>query len=378
MTASAVPTETRSEEPERISLIVTTHNQKSLLPDTLISATRQMPAGQEDHLHVIVVDDGSDEDVEDVIEAFRPVLPRLTLLKNPVARGVSAARNRGLGVARGTYIAFIDGDDWLEPNSLSVRAEAMDRLGVDFIRIPHIEETRGTRDVRRLPTGRYGTVENPRDFILPADQSTIIDLTWSSAGMYHRRLHDDLDVLRFNENLATAEDRPWMWKLMLKSSSCAFIEAPATLWRRGNSSTLTQIVDERQLHYARAFSEMADIVLEDPESDRFMPKLARQFLAITSYHLDLQMRLPKDLRKRQIEEIRATASKFDDDVLIETLQTMGPKRQKLLSEPLPELYKKFTGVSLLSALAKFRPASAKSANAMAVEKSPYDTSESNR
>lgn len=378
MTASAAPAEARSEQPERISLIVTSHNQKNLLPDTLTSLTRQMPAGQEDQLHVIVVDDGSEEEVDDVIDAFRPLLPRLTFVKNPVSRGVSAARNQGIELARGTYIAFLDGDDWLEPNSLSVRAEAMDRLGVDFIRIPHIEETQGTRTVRRLPTGRYGTVENPRDFILPADFSTVIDNPWVSAGMYHRRLQDEHNALRFDESLATAEDRLWFWQVMLTSSTCAFIEAPATLWRRGISTTLTQVGDERQIHFAYAFGKMADMLNNDPDGERFVSKLARQFLAIACFQLERKSRLSKELQQEMKKAIRATARKFDESTLLETLQTMGPKRQKLLSEPLPELSKKLTGASFLSALAKFRPSSAKTTDTLAAENSPYDTSESNR
>lgn len=355
VTASAVPTETRSEEPERISLIVTTHNQKSLLPDTLISATRQMPAGQEDQLHVIVVDDGSDEDVEDVIEAFRPVLPRLTLLKNPVARGVSAARNRGLDVARGTYIAFLDGDDWLEPNSLSVRAETMDRLGVDFVRTPIIEENRGTRTVRRLPTGRLGTVENPRDFIMPPNHTTVIDNPWVAAGMYHRRLQEEHGVLRFDESLLTAEDRLWFWRVMLAASSCAFIDGPTTLWRRGISTTLTQIGDERQIHFAYAFGKMADLLNKDRERERLMPKLARQFLAITCFQLERKSRLSKELQHEMYSAIQVTAQKFDQGILLETVKDLGPKRQKLLAPALPAMHQKVEGASFMSALLSFRP-----------------------
>ena len=355
MTAAAAPTEARSDQPEQISLIVTTHNQKHLLPDTLVSTTRQMPAGQEDQLHVIVVDDGSEEDVEDVIDSFRPLLPRLTLLRNPVALGVSAARNRGLEVARGTYIAFLDGDDWLEPLSLSVRAEAMQRLGVDFIRVPMIEEKNGTRTVRNLPTGRIGTVENPRDFIMPPNNSTIIDNPWVAAGMYHRRLHDVLDVMRFDESLSTAEDRLWLWGVMLAASTCAFIEGPTTMWRRGLATTLTQVGDERQLHFARAFGKMADLLIKDAEGERFMPKLARQFLAITCFQLERKDRLSSELQEQMRTEIRATAGKFDRELIIQTVKEMGPKRLQLLGPVLPEVKKEIEGAGFMAALLSFRP-----------------------
>lgn len=75
-------------------------------------------------LEIIVVDDGSDDDVFSSladIDDFR--------LKKPFRiqhSGVSAARNVGIIQAAGEYIIFIDADDWIEPNHVEVLLKGLD------------------------------------------------------------------------------------------------------------------------------------------------------------------------------------------------------------------------------------------------------------
>lgn len=68
---------------------------------------------------VIVVNDGS-PDALDMAAALAPWRDRVTYLDLP-NRGVGAARNAGLEVARGEWVAFLDGDDWWEPGFLSTQ-----------------------------------------------------------------------------------------------------------------------------------------------------------------------------------------------------------------------------------------------------------------
>lgn len=63
---------------------------------------------------VIVVNDGSTQDVEQVLEPFRPRLSYVVQTN----RGPAAARNTGVELARGRYVAFLDADDLWPPNAL--------------------------------------------------------------------------------------------------------------------------------------------------------------------------------------------------------------------------------------------------------------------
>lgn len=92
------------DHPPTVSIIVPTHNRSAYLRQAVVSVfvqTRQ-------DFEIIVVDDGSSDDTAYVIETMSD--PRLRYLPQANA-GRSAARNRGLAAARGTYVAFLDDDD---------------------------------------------------------------------------------------------------------------------------------------------------------------------------------------------------------------------------------------------------------------------------
>lgn len=80
---------------------------------------------------LIIVDDGSDPAV-DVI-GLRALDPRITVLRNDVATGVSRARNRGVAAARGTWLAFLDDDDVWHPDKLQAQLDVAAATGATFV-----------------------------------------------------------------------------------------------------------------------------------------------------------------------------------------------------------------------------------------------------
>jgi glycosyltransferase involved in cell wall biosynthesis len=65
---------------------------------------------------VIVIDDGSTDDGPALVDSIARSEPGLRVLRQPNA-GVSAARNAGIAAARGTWLRFLDADDWVTPGS---------------------------------------------------------------------------------------------------------------------------------------------------------------------------------------------------------------------------------------------------------------------
>lgn len=100
-----------------VSVIIPTYNGGKHLLDAVNSALLQTYAP----IEIIVVDDGSQEDITQVLS---PVLRRLTLIRQDNA-GPAAARNNGVKAASGEFIAFLDDDDLWHPTKIEVQMRAM-------------------------------------------------------------------------------------------------------------------------------------------------------------------------------------------------------------------------------------------------------------
>jgi glycosyltransferase involved in cell wall biosynthesis len=98
-----------------VSTIVPVYNGARFLPDAIASVRRQRCPP----LEIIVVDDGSTDETSAVVAKLTPDV-RYEWQSN---QGPAAARNRGLELARGTAIAFLDADDWWSDDKLEVQVE---------------------------------------------------------------------------------------------------------------------------------------------------------------------------------------------------------------------------------------------------------------
>lgn len=239
-----------------------------------------------DTTQVILVDDGSTDETLELLAEFGPEFPDFTVITNATAVGLANGRNQGLEIATGEHIAFLDGDDWLFPDHLPRTLDALRTLDValrtldvDFVRCDHTRVAGHRRHLRRAPMAVRNRALNPRDGILPVHDSTMVDYPFAWAGMFHRRLLDS-GLLPFPADFMTAEDRPWIWNLHLNASSFADVDVPGIGYRRGLASSLSQVLDARQLYFIEAFEQIFALVGRDSGSGRFMPKAVRNWLAI--------------------------------------------------------------------------------------------------
>lgn len=98
----------------KLSVVVCTYNYGHLLPDAL----RSLAAQTVPDFELVIVDDGSTDNTEEVAEQFRPRFQDFRYLKK-THTGPADSRNAGVRTARGTYIAFLDADDLWSPHYVS-------------------------------------------------------------------------------------------------------------------------------------------------------------------------------------------------------------------------------------------------------------------
>ena len=113
----------------KISIIVPVYNSEKYLSKCIESILGQT----ERDLEIILVDDDSKDKSLDVIESYRDKFPdKIKIVKNDFNHGAGYSRNRGLELASGDYIGFVDSDDYIEKNMYSKLYELLVSNGSDI------------------------------------------------------------------------------------------------------------------------------------------------------------------------------------------------------------------------------------------------------
>ena len=112
----------------KITIIITVYNKEESLYKCLSSLLKQ----DTDKFEIIVVDDGSSDNS---LSICKNVLKNRVYSKiiNQQHGGVSAARNKGLQLAKTDYIMFLDSDDWLEKDTISKLLYTIENQKLDLI-----------------------------------------------------------------------------------------------------------------------------------------------------------------------------------------------------------------------------------------------------
>lgn len=112
----------------KISVIVPVYNCEKYLSQCIQSIIEQ----DEKEIEIILVDDGSTDGSSSICDEFARKDERIIVVHKE-NEGVSVARNKGLEIAKGKYIAFVDADDYLDSKIYSTAYNEMENNNLDLI-----------------------------------------------------------------------------------------------------------------------------------------------------------------------------------------------------------------------------------------------------
>lgn len=305
-----------------LSVIVPCYNVERYVPEVVLSLVNN----DRDDVEFLFIEDRSTKDK--TYEALLELSKRLTharVIQREQNGGLATARNTGIEAAEGRYLTFLDGDDWLAPGYLTDLLDTIRRLDVDFVRVDHVSVNGVQREVMRAPEGRRNVAMDPRLSIMPVTDTTMVDYPYAWAGIYHRRLVDR-GLLHFHDGLRTAEDRPWIWGLHRKAESYAVATLRGVFYRRGVTTSLTQIGDVRQLDFFRSFDLVLAELADDPEADVLRAKAIRNYCTVIAYQLINKQRFDRRVTG-QLRQMAAEAlGRIGEEDLRAALVGMGEER----------------------------------------------------
>ena len=165
-----------------LSVIVPVYNIDAYLDRCLISLTNQTYKNTE----IILIDDGSTDNTGKICDNWVAKDKRIQVIHTR-NEGLAAARNHGLRTAKGKYIGFADGDDWIDTTMFETLVNALERFNAD-IAICGFEEIRSDFRIEKVAENNvcYTKEEALRELI--RDRS-IESYVWNK--LFHRKCIPD-------------------------------------------------------------------------------------------------------------------------------------------------------------------------------------------
>jgi len=217
-----------------VSVIMPVHNGASFLKDALDSIVRQGYS----LLEVIVVDDGSTDTTKEVFERFNSLTKRYVFQEQ---RGPAAARNRGLQLAQGDVIAFLDADDLWPDNKIKSQIAI---LNSD----PHLEAVYG-----RVQFMLASAAENAgNNFEKLGEPSIGVNL---GSGLFKKRVFERMGF--FDEALASSEDVDWLMRLKESGVPMRVMQETGLLYRI-HPDNMTRDKSSREAYFIKAIKKSLD------------------------------------------------------------------------------------------------------------------------
>ena len=194
-----------------ISIIIPVYNSDQFLERCIESIRMQTFSDYE----LILVDDGSSDASWDICVKYSHLDNRIRPIRQAVNKGVSAARNRGLEAALGTWIYFCDSDDYLYNDSLEILVNYTDR-NADLILAGYSRIVRGDIIEHTLP--QSGIVDRTKaiEAYFESGRDRIQSFLWNR--LFKRGIIEAWKI-RFNESIYYKEDGLFIVQYMCRMTS---------------------------------------------------------------------------------------------------------------------------------------------------------------
>jgi glycosyltransferase involved in cell wall biosynthesis len=246
-----------------VSVVIPTYNRRGTVGAAVRSALDQ------DYrpLEVVVVDDGSTDDTAGGLAEFGD---RIRLIRHPVNRGASAARNTGIEASRGEYVAFLDSDDlWRREKTSTQLAFMMGRgLALSCTGFRSTPESGAVPVVKNRPYGERIVLGDLVWGIYVAPGTTLIA---------RRRTLEDIGG--YDAAMTRLEDWELLLRAVRETGALGFLDADLAILHPSPGVDLDTLFSSAAMLIDRGLKTIAD----EP------PALARRFRAGVAFETSVAL-----------------------------------------------------------------------------------------
>ena len=283
-------------ESTRISVIVPVFNAEPYLPACLDSVLGQTHRA----LEIILINDGSTDGSGAVCDEYAARDSRVTVIHQENT-GPSAARNRGLDIAAGDWVTFVDSDDYLDADLCAYLLSAAEENGADLVQCGSVAED--PRGGSRVVCPRSNIVlRNGADGFEPEHWRDLANSNWGK--LYRRAVLGDI---RFDPLCRVGEDLQFNLRFLMRADGVVlgcearyhYVLTAGSLFR--GAPTRETLLNCREM-LGRMEKEAA---VNAAVSGRIADERYRNGLDICSKIVCFRMKQEIELRKEIQREIRS-------------------------------------------------------------------------
>ena len=218
---------------KKVSVIVPVYNGEKRLKRCVESILNQdYPA-----LELILVDDGSRDGSWEQLSAYAEKNDRVKAIHKENG-GVSSARNRGLAEASGTYVQFVDVDDWLPLDSTKLLVREMEQSGAELVVGDFYRVVNGNLSEKgAIEKGGVLTRQEYADRMLQGPADLYYGVLWNK--LYRRDLLARYAV-RMDESISYSEDMIFNLEYLRHVETVAVLKAPVYYYQYTKGSLVDQ------------------------------------------------------------------------------------------------------------------------------------------
>ena len=227
-----------------ISVVIPIYNVEKYLTKCIESVINQTYTD----LEIILVNDGSTDNSKDIINKYSLIDSRIKVI-NKKNGGLSDARNVGIEIAKGDYIAFLDSDDWIELNMYEKLYSYIKQENADIVQCSYQEvyneevNNQKIKEEIKLISGK----DSLYNLYGKNHGKTVV--VWNK--IYKRELFNDI---RFPKG-KYHEDEFTTYKLLYKANKIVDLNLPLLYYRQRDGSIMNSKFNIKRLDALEAFNE---------------------------------------------------------------------------------------------------------------------------
>lgn len=312
-----------------VSVIVAAYNIEKYIKRCLDSLVEQTYK----QLEIIVVDDGSSDHTFEICDEYAEKYENIRVIHKKNG-GLSSARNEGLKKAQGSYIGYVDGDDFVEKDMYENMLKACLDKNADIALCSYRQVGEGAEEIRYTGNMFEMTREEALElFISGHEHYHIYNSVWSK--LFKREVVENITFMEGRKS----EDIMYSTMALVKASKCVFLDTPYYNYIVDRKdSIMNSDVDKRRFQdEIPAWKEQMEY-LKSKGFEELAGKAAYQFYRkMLFYYIDFR-------EKKMGEPAKKMAELFDNDkkIIHEIYQksyvTKGDKARMKLFLFSPGLY----------------------------------------